>query len=180
MRLLLIVLIFLSTLFGDNLEKMSLMQLFKNKYYSYICMHRWIYINKYEKKNEKLLSVVAYACLKKHFLTPALDLSKVLRITKAGRINATYIDTLFLIKLLIVRYIYDDYNISQLKIPDVEGSLLAKVFYLAQKQHPKVTENSFEVSDANNTYIVTFKQDINNIIITTLQNGKVIKKDKYW
>jgi hypothetical protein len=144
-------------------------------------MHRWIYINKYEKKDEKLLSLVAYSCLKKHYLTPALDLAKVLRVTKIGRTNATYINTLFLIKLLTERYIKDDYPIQDINIPKIEDSLLAKVFYLAQKQKPKIINGSyFEVTDNGLKYRVIFSQDINNIIIKTFKNSQMIKKDKYW
>ena len=103
MRILLIFSFFFTfVLAADKLENKNLIELFKGKYYTYICMHRWIFINKYERKNEKLLSLVAYACLKKNFLTPALDLSKVLRVTKIGRTNATYINTLFLIKLYLM------------------------------------------------------------------------------
>lgn len=163
-----------------SLENKSLIELFKEHYYSYICLHRWTYINKYQKKDEKLLSLVAYACLKKNYLTPALDLSKVLRITKAGRINATYINTLYLIKLLLIQFIKDNYNISNLTLPKVEGNLLAKVFYLAQYQKPAIVDNSFEVKENNTTYKVSFKEDINNIIIDIYQNNKLIKKEKFW
>jgi hypothetical protein len=181
MRILLIFSLFFTFIFAsENLENKNLLELFKGKYYTYICMHRWIYINKYERKNEKLLSLVAYACLKKNFLTPALDLSKVLRLTQIGRTNATYINTLFLIKLLTIRYIKDNYNISEIKIPKIEDNLLAKVFYLAQQQHPKVENNSFIVKDNDYTYNVFFKEDINNIIIDIFQNGKFIKKVKFW
>ena len=181
MRILLIFSFFFSMLFSaDKLENKNLLELFKGKYYSYICLHRWIYINKYERKNEKLLSLVAYACLKKNYLTPALDLSKVLRLTKIGRTNATYINTLFLIKLLTVRYIKDNYSISEINIPKIEDNLLAKVFYLAQQQKPQVKDNSFVVKDNYYTYSVFFKEDINNIIIDLYQNGKFIKKVKFW
>ncbi|WP_457564478.1 hypothetical protein [Caminibacter sp.] len=181
MRIVFVFLMFLSTLFSaDTIKNKSLLELFKENYYSYICMHRWKYINKYERKNEKLLSVVAYACLKKHYLTPALDLAKVLRVTKIGRTNATYITTLFLIKLLTERYIKDNYPIEDIKIPTIEGSLLAKVFYLAQKQKPLVKDNSFNVKEGNSTYNVFFKEDINNIIISIYKNGNFVKKEKYW
>jgi hypothetical protein len=181
-RFLIILCLILSFSFAkaDNLEKKSLIYLFKHNYYTYICMNRWEYINKYVKKREDLLSLVAYACLKKNYLTPALDLSKVLRMTKSGRINAMYINTLFLIKLLIIRYIEDGYNISKIKIPYVEGNDLAKVFYLIQKQKPKVKNNSFEVKSGNITYNVVFDPDINNIIINIYKNGKFIKREKFW
>ncbi len=181
MRILFIFSLFFSLLFSaDKLENKNLLELFKGKYYSYICLHRWIYINKYERKNEKLLSLVAYACLKKNYLTPALDLSKILRLTKIGRTNATYINTLYLIKLLTIRYIKDNYNISEIKIPKIEDNMLAKAFYLAQQQKPEVKNNTFIVKDNDYSYHVLFKEEINNIIIDLYQNGKFIKKVKFW
>ncbi|GAB6045188.1 hypothetical protein JCM11957_07860 [Caminibacter profundus] len=182
MRIIAIFLLFFASFLysEDNLKNKTLIELFKGKYYSYICLHRWIYINKYQKKNEKFLSLVAYACLKKNYLTPALDLAKVLRITKSGRINATYINTLFLIKLLLERYIKDNYKIEKIKIPLIEDNLLAKVFYMAQIQKPQVSDNTFEVSDNKYTYKVTFKEDVNNIVIKVYKNNKFIKKVKFW
>jgi hypothetical protein len=180
MKLFSMLLILFSMLFSKGLEDKSLIELFKGNYYSYICLHRWVYINKYQKKNEKLLSLVAYSCLKKNYLTPALDLSKVLRVTKTGRINATYINTLYLMKLLLIQYIKDGYDISDLVLPKVEGNLLAKVFYLTQQQKPKVLDNSFSVKENDKTYKVTFKEDINNIFIEIYKDGKLIKKEKFW
>jgi len=163
-----------------DLKNVSVIELFKKQYYSYICMHRWNYINKYEKKREDLLSLVAYSCLKKHFLTPALDLSKVLRMTKEGRINATYIDTLFMMKLLLIQYLNHENDLLEVTLPKINNDLLAHVFYLIQKQKPEVKNYQTEVSDDEKHYIITYKPNINNIIIDIYQNGKLIKKEKYW
>jgi hypothetical protein len=180
MRVILILLLFIFGYAKEKLENKSLVELFKDKQYSYICMHRWDYINEYNLKDEKKLSLVAYACLKKNYLTPALDLSKVLRATKLGRTNATYITTLYLVKLSLIRFIKDDYNLSYIKIPQIEDNLLGKVFKLAKKQKPKVKNEIFTVKDSDYKYVVSFKEDINNIIIDVYKNDKFIKKVKYW
>ncbi len=178
-----VVLIFVFLTFGlaqDSLKNVSVIELFKKQYYSYICMHRWIYINKYEKKREDILSLVAYSCLKKHFLTPALDLSKVLRMTKEGRINATYINTLFMMKLLLIQYLNNENDLLEVTLPKINNDLLAHVFYLIQKNKPKVKNYQTKVTDGEKNYIITYKPYINNIIIDIYQNGKLIKKEKYW
>jgi hypothetical protein len=181
MRILVIFSFFFTFIFAlDKLENKSLIELFKGNYFSYICMHRWDYINKYNLKDEKKLSLVAYSCLKKNYLTPALDLSKVLRVTKIGRNNAAYINTLYLMKISLIRYIKDDYNLSYIKIPQIEDNLLAKIFKLAKKQNPIVNDNSFTVKDNDFKYVVFFKEDINNIIINIYKNNKLIKKVKFW
>jgi hypothetical protein len=178
MRFLFFLLLFNILFAADKLQNKPLTELFEKKYYTYICLHRWVYINKY--KDEKLLSLVAYACLKKHYLTPALDLAKVLRFTKIGRANATYLTTLFLIKNLIERYIKDNFAVDSFVFPKIKGSLLAKVFYLLQSQKPLVKGNTFSVKEKDNRYEVTFSEKTNTIIIKTFKNDVFFKKDRYW
>jgi len=163
-----------------ELDNLSILELFKKRYYTYICMHRWKYIEKYNQKREDLLSLVAYSCLKKHFLTPALDLSKVLRITKEGRINAIYINTLYLMKLLLISYFNNEDELLKVKLPTITNDLLAKVFYLIKNQKPKVFENTIVVKDNEFTYKITYKANVNNILIDVYKNEVLIKKEKYW
>ena len=179
----LVLTIFAVSLFAKtnkSLKNVSVVDLFKQKEYKYICDHRWHYINKYELKREDILSLVAYSCLKVHFLTPALDLAKVLRITKEGRINATYINTLYLMKLLLIQYLYNENALLDVKLPEISNDLLAHVFYLVQKQKPAVNKLKTSVTDGNKTYEIYFKPTINDIIIDIYQNGKKIKKEMYW
>jgi len=175
--------IFTTSLFAKSnksLKNVSVVDLFKQKEYKYICDHRWNYINRYERKREDILSLVAYSCLKVHYLTPALDLAKVLRVTKEGRINATYINTLFLMKLLIIQYLYNENELLDVKLPAISNYLLADVFYLLQKQKPSVDNLKTEVKDNNKTYVITYKPSINDIIIDIYKDGKKIKKEMFW
>jgi hypothetical protein len=143
-------------------------------------MNRWVFIDKYSQKREDLLALVAYSCLKKHYLTPALDLAKILRTTKDGRINATYLDTLFLVKLLIIRYIEDGYDLNSVSFPHLEGDDLGKVFYLIKKEKPKPQGNSVVVKGKKYTYKITFVSKVNNLVLDVYENGKLVKKEKYW
>ena len=167
-------------IFSTSLFAQSVVELFKKEQYSYLCLHRWKYINKYQLKREDLLSLVAYACIKKHYLTPALDLAKTLRMTKEGRINATYITTLYLIKLLIIHYLNNEKEFLNVSIPNIENDLLGYIFTLIQKQKPPVVNLSTEVADKNKRYVIEFKPKINNLIINIYNGQSLIKKEIYW
>jgi len=179
MRFLLIILFFIS-LRANYLEEKSIIYLFKNNYYSYLCNNRWKYINEYAKKREDLLSVVAYSCLKKHYLTYALDLAKNLYTTKEGRINSTYIISLFTIKNFLSRYIADGFDISRIKIPNIKSDDLGRVFILVREQKPKPVNNKISLQDKNTKIEVFYNTDTNEIDINFYKNGKLLKKDKYW
>ena len=162
-----------------NLKKMSLEELFKKGYYTYICNRRWKYINKYNQKREDLLSIVAYSCLKKRYLTPALDLAKVLNVTKEGRKNATYIVTLFLMKKLIMQIIKDGLNLNMIKLPLIKDNLLGIVFENIQKGNYIKENNALIVLIDNIKYKIWISKD-NNVNIDVLKNGKLIKRELYW
>jgi len=179
MRILLAVLFFVF-LKADNLQNKSIVFLFKHNYYSYLCTHRWLYINRYEGKREDLLSVVAYACLKKHYLTYALDLAKNLRYTKEGRINSTYIISLFTIKNFIMRYIEDGFDISNIQIPNIESDDLGKVFILTKIQKPKTENGSYRVNGGEYNISVSYKIKTNELILEFYKGSQLIKKEKYW
>ncbi len=167
-------------LYAQNLNNKTITYLFKNRYYTYLCLNRWKYINKYEGKREDLLSIVAYACLKKHYLTYALDLAKNLRYTKNGRINSTYIISLFTIKNFLIRYIEDGFNLENINIPDIEGDDLGKIFVLTKKNHPKADNHSYKL-DFNNTVVkIDYNVKTNDLILSFYKNARLFKKEKYW
>ncbi len=181
MRVLLIV--FLSLFIkinADNFQNKNIIYLFKNHYYSYLCLNRWRYINKYVGKREDLLSIVAYACLKKHYLTYALDLAKNLRYTKEGRENSTYIISLFTIKNFLMRYIMDNFDISIIKIPNIESDDLGKIFLLTKKEKPKVNNNRYILKYKNENIEVSYNIKANEILIEYFKNNELVKKEKYW
>jgi len=181
MRFLFVLIFIFSLSFGEDLKNKSLIFLFKNNYYTYICTHRWEYINKYLKKREDLLSIVGYSCLKKHWIIPALDVAKALRFTKMGRENSSYIVTLFTIKNFLIRYIEDNFNIKDIKIPLIKGDDLSKVFVLTQKVLPKVENESFVLKTNENLIKIEYNLEKGEIILGFYdKNNKLIKKERYW
>ncbi len=181
MRIILIVLItFFINLHADDLKNKNIVYLFKHHYYSYLCKHRWEYINKYVGKREDLLSIVAYACLKNHYLIYALDLAKNLRYTKEGRINSTYIISLFTIKNFLMRYIEDGFDISIIQIPNIESDDLGKIFILTKKQKPQVKKGTFDLTMKDYNISVSYDIKTTEILLTYFKDDKVIKKERYW
>jgi len=174
--------IFLSNLVfsaQNYLQKMTLLQLFKKQYYSYICQERWRYINKYNNKREDFLSLVAYACLKKRYLTPALDLAKVLKVTKEGRKNATYITTLFLMKKLIIQKIEDNLDLSKIVLPLIEDNNLGIVYSYIQKGKYHINSGVIFIEDGK----ISFKVWINNnynVVVEKFENNQLKKREFYW
>jgi len=170
------------SLFGMNnaeLERMSVSKLVKNSYYTYVCENRWKYINKY-RGNDDILSLVAYACLKKRFLIPALDVAKVLTHTKEGRKNATYISTLFLIKKLMIQILNnDDIDVRALKLPKILDNSLGMVFGMVQEG--RFTRNGKNITVILNgkKYVVSLNKEF-NVVIETFVDESLIKRETYW
>lgn len=172
--------VFVLFLRADDLSNKTIPYLFKNHYYSYLCLNRWRYINKFAGKREDLLSIVAYSCLKKHYLVYALDLAKNLRYTKAGRINSTYIVSLFAIKNFLIRYIEDKFNLNNIAIPYIENDDLGKIFYLTKEKNPKVDNNSYELNLSNTKVKINYDIKTNELILSFFKNNQLVKKEKYW
>lgn len=181
MRKILLFLFVLNFLYPSqkNLKKLSLMELFAQKKFSYICDKRWDFINRYNNKNEDLLSLVAYSCLKKRYITPALDLAKVLKITKEGRKNATYIVTLFLMKKLIIQMLNDDMPVSNLNLPKITDNDLGMVFLYIQEGRFKKESRGIVINTDKSVYKVRLTKR-NNVLIEKYRGDKLIKREYYW
>jgi hypothetical protein len=173
-----LILFFLFNIFLFSKE-IALNVVFQKGYYSKICMNRWKYINKYVNKREDLLSLVAYACLKKKYLTPALDLAKVLKVTTIGRKNATYITTLFLMKKLILEFILDNIDIKNIKLPIIKDDLLGVVFYNIQKNN-FVKKNNRIIIQNNEKKLIVYINKNYNIVIESFVENELQNKDIYW
>jgi len=180
MRVLLLAVFVANLLFSysSELKNMTLLQLFNNKQYSYICERRWHYINAYSEKREDLLSLVAYACLKKNNITPALDVAKVLRFTKEGRKNATYIVTLFLMKKFIIQMIEDNLDIGNINLPKINDNTLGVLFLELEKGNYERKNGSLVVNLGNKMYKLWLKKA--DLVIETYIDGTLKTREYYW
>ncbi|MEO1941582.1 MAG: hypothetical protein ABGW77_01665 [Campylobacterales bacterium] len=153
--------------------------LFKQGKYRQICQQRWGYIKKFKRRDERVLSVVAYSCLKIGGITPALDLAKNLYKTPTGRVNGSYISALFLIKKLLIQVIRDNLNLTNLKLPTVEGEGLLLQFFNRVKGLNFSREGEWIVTKDRKFRGKVTKGG--NIVVEELdQSGNPIKKELYW
>jgi hypothetical protein len=134
----------------------------------------------YNNKREDLLSLVAYSCLKKRYITPALDLAKVLKMTKEGRKNATYIVTLFLMKKLIMQIIDDNLQIGNIKLPKITDNSLGLVFGFIEKGAFKKKDKSLEINLTKGKSYRVWISHNNNVVIDTISNGQLQMREYYW
>lgn len=157
----------------------DLATLFKNGKFRQICQQRWSYIKKFRGRDERVLSVVAYSCLKIGGITPALDLAKNLYKTPTGRVNGSYIAALFLIKKLLLQVIGDNLNLAGLKLPTVEGEELLVQFFDRVKGLNFTREGEWIVTKDRK-----FRGRVTpngNIVVEELDpTGNPIKKELYW
>jgi len=179
MKKIIIIIFSVCFLFAKDIENMSLIELYRNYYYSYICNKRWLYINRFINKREDLLSLVAHSCLKKGNLVPALDVAKVLKNTTKGRKNATYIATLFLMKKLIIQIINDKLDISSIKLPVIKDYTLGKIYSLLQKNRYRINHKKLILKDKDFIYEISLTQK-KNLLIKTFKNSTLIKKELIW
>ena len=180
MRIVLGMILLFHLLFSLDIKTMSLIDLFNNHDYYYICNKRWFYINKFINKREDLLSLVAYSCLKKGNLVPALDIAKVLKNTKEGRKNATYIATLFLMKKLIIQVINDNLDISPIKLPIIKDYTLGKVYRLLQTNKYQQVDNKKLILKHNDFLYEVLLTERGDLLIKTFKNNNLIKKELIW
>jgi hypothetical protein len=62
----------------------------------------------------------------------------------------------------------------------IKGDLIGKIFILLKAQKPKVKDNSFVVVDGSLEYKVVVNLKRNLLYVYILNNGNLIKKDRYW
>ena len=165
-------------LFSKDIN-ISLIKLYKKHSYFTICNRRWIYINKLANKREDLLSLVAYSCLKKGNLIPALDVAKFLKKTKYGRKNATYIANLFLMKKLIIQVIKDNLDVSSIELPIINDYIVGKIYSLLQTNDYKRDNNKLILKDKDFLYEISLTRK-GNLLIKTFKNNHLIRKELIW
>jgi hypothetical protein len=156
----------------------DLVTLFKKGAYNQICKYRWTYINRFRGSDERLLSLVAYSCLKLGQITPALDVAKNLYRTPGGRQNGVYITTLFLMKQLLLQVINDNLTLENVKLPIIKGELLGEVFQRVQKGLYQKEGNMLVID--NGIYQVEATFDGNILIRKYDDDGNLLEKELYW
>jgi aspartokinase len=162
--------------FAFAISKEKIYTYYKNKDYENVCKKGTWIVNE-NKKNNNYLSIVALSCVNSDMLNTAIRISKLLGNTKIGRANASYIANLYLIKKLLIQFMYDKINLSNLSLPK-SNHFLSKIFENLSKANYKKVDNKVIISLKNQTFILE-KIKPNKISITIKSNNQT-QKHIYW
>lgn len=179
MKNILLLLITHSLLFADI---HTLIQKYRKKEYKYVCLNGYKLFSKI-KKDEDLLNMYAFSCLKADYLNrlavPILILGK----TASSRKNRAYFSLILAQKNLLISALSDHESFTGLAVPNT-NHIISKIFNLYfQKKYTK-SDNIYIMQDPdkpNLKYRVTIikKSSIPYLKIEEYQNNKKIKTHLY-
>ncbi len=183
MRLLLLFATLLTVTFAKNISVQELIKFYKNKEYKKVCSHGITIFNKF-KKDEALVSMYAFACLKSDYIDRLSVPAVILKNSKEARANAAYLAIIVAQKKLFFHALFDGMDITGLVFPEIDH-ILSKVFTLyTQNKYKKINDklifNDPEEKDIK--YEVILKRDEKpvKIILLKLKKDKIIETHKYW
>ncbi|SFV68416.1 FIG00470045: hypothetical protein [hydrothermal vent metagenome] len=178
---LLILLLFITTLYADIKEKMF--TLYQNKEYEKVCTMGFDNLKRY-KRDEEFVSLYAFACLNSDYIDRLAVPSAVLKFSEEARANAAYFSVILMQKKLLYHSLLDGYELSELKLPTTDY-VLSKVFDLYAKldKHKKRPFYLFEdPKDKKLTYKLYLAKDyrITKMVIEEFYDTMLIKRHIYW
>jgi hypothetical protein len=161
--------------FSFAITKNQIYILYKSKNYYTVCNRGKLIFDKF-RKDEITLSIIALSCIKKDQINIALRISTLMNKTKIGRTNASYVANLHLIKRLLIQFVYDKIDLSNLSLPK-SNHFLSIVFENLSKHNYTKQNNSFVIHTKNTTYILKSLQNKNNnkIVINIIKNNHIYK-----
>ena len=135
--------IFLATLLLADVQ--TLIQKYKQGDYKYVCLNGYKLFSKL-KKDEDLLSMYAFSCLKADYINrlavPILILGK----TPASRKNRAYFSLILAQKNLLISALSDHEEFSGLNVPNTDH-IISKVFNLYFQKKYKKSDNVYIMRD---------------------------------
>lgn len=182
MRQIFLILFLAISFYAKEISIDKLIDYYKNKEYKKVCLNGLKIYYKL-KKSEDLVSMYGISCLKADFIdrlaVPAVSLKQ----TKTGRKNAIYFLTILLQKKILLSSLFDNFKISDVKLPDTDY-ILSKIFRMYQQNRYKKEGNKLIFRDPENkdiSYKLIIKnEDIPKIELLELKKNHLIKKHIYW
>lgn len=171
-----------SFLYAKNISVNKLIDDYKNGEYKKVCLNGIKIFYKLE-KDESLISMYGISCLKSDYIdrlaVPAVALKK----TKSGRKNAILFLTIMLQKKILISSLFDNFKISNIKLPDT-NYILSKIFRLYQEKKYRKNGNELifqDLTKKNIQYKLILKKDKEpKILLLELNNNEIVKKHIYW
>lgn len=146
MKLLYLFLLFFSnSLYADVNQK--LFDLYQKGMYIEACNYGYSLFSKQE-HNEPFISLVGFSCLKSDQIDRLSPVMSALAQTPEARANSTYFALIVMQKKLLMRALYDNQSLQNLKFPS-SNHLISKIFDL-YIQNPKKSDIIKEYIDPTN------------------------------
>ncbi len=178
MKLLFLFIISSTLLFSNQYSK--LINYYKGKEYKKACKIGISLFRRGERENT-LISLIGDSCAKADFINILGEIQKYQTETKASRENASYFATLILQKRLIFQFLFDNLDISNLKLPKTDH-ILSRVFInLANKNYIIISNNPKRVKivDGKRVYLLYCSYYDKKIYIEEFSYGLLIKKHRF-
>lgn len=147
MKFLFVCFLFFSYYLHANVNQ-KLFELYQKGMYSEACTFGYTYFAQNE-QNEPFISLVGFSCLKADQIDRLSPVMSVLSQTQDARSNSAYFALIVMQKKLLMRALYDNQPIQNLKFP-TSSYILSKVFDLFV-QNPKKGDIIKEYLDPNNS-----------------------------
>ena len=152
---------------------------FKTEYvnhnYNKICKYGMKHIQSI-KKNENLLSLVGFSCVKDDSFIYLPTVMVLLKKTKKARENSVYFSILFMEKKLLISKIIDGLDISYYRFPLINHPLSIVVNSLIQENY-KENDGKIIIQKSGKKYEV-YKTNSDKVFIKVYENNKL--KETHW
>ncbi len=161
-------------LFGNDITLKQLITHYKQKDYRYVCLQGYK-VFKALQKDEDLLSMYAFACLRSDYVdrlaVPILILGK----TKESRKNRAYFSLILTQKNILISALADNERFANLQVPNSDH-IISKIFNLFFQKKYKKVDNVYEMSDADGSYrlYLQYKKRRPYLVIEEVRQGRKI------
>ncbi|WP_200764094.1 hypothetical protein [Nitrosophilus alvini] len=169
--------------FAKKITIKDVVDYYNKGYYQKACLEGNQIFNKI-KKNEDLVTLYAFSCLKADYIDRLAVPIIALRKTKRARANAAYFSAILMQKKLLYHALLDNIDISGLKLPETDY-ILSKIFTMFTKKEYDKKNGIYVFKDPDDSEI-TYKMYIDQgrnhkkIVILKFKKDKLIKKYQYW
>jgi hypothetical protein len=149
--------------------------MFQNKNYSKVCTSGLPMVYRF-KDDDASLSIIAISCVKADLINSALRPANIMRNSKIGRNNASYVANLYLIKKLLIQFIYDDIDLSYISLPK-SNHFLSIIFENLSKNNYIKKDNKIIIETNNKKFILEpLNQDNKHKVSILILNKKTHKQ----
>ncbi len=183
MKNILFIFLLLTFSFSKSLTVNDLINYYKNGEYKKVCA-KGIKIFEKFKKNEDLVTMYAFSCLKSDYIDRLAVPIVILKKTKEARANAAYFSTILVQKKLLYYALIDGIDITGLVFPQTDH-IFSKIFNLFIEKKYKKTDNRYifiDPKDKDVKYELYLEKDKMPIkmVILKLKKDKIVETHKFW